>query len=317
MAKKVQTVLGPIDPEKLWVTDMHDHLIRTGGQEVREDRDFLLNDVDKAVKEMEDYYACGGRTLVEAMPLGCGRDVLKVMEVARRSKVNIVMITGFLKNRFYDVMHWLLHYSAEQISGLLVKEITEGMDRYNYIGPIVERVPAKAGMLKAATSYHCITPAEAKALHAVSLAHLETGAPIMTHTEYGTMGMEQVETFKKYGVDPARVTICHIDRNPDFDYHRMVADSGCFLEYDGAGRTKYYPDEVIINLIKRMVDAGYQKQILLGLDLGRASYWKTNNGGPGFCYIMEKFVPRLKMAGISEAAIEDFLVNNPKRALAF
>jgi len=316
--KRVETVLGPIAPEHMGITDSHDHLIRIGGHEVTLDKDFLLNNVDNAIQEMKDFYAAGGRTLIDTMTYQCGRDVEKLAQISKASGVHIVASAGFLKAKYYmDKSLWVQMYSVEQIADLLAAEVLEGLDRFNYCGPIVERLPAKAGVLKFGTSYHAIHPIEAKWMKAVAGAHKKCGAPIITHTEHGTMGVEQSLIMQEYGVNPEMLILSHTDRNPDFDYHREVARTGVFLEYDGPARTKYWSDNFIVDLILRMVDAGFEKQILLGLDLGRASYWRTNGGGPSFCYIMETFVPKLRRAGLPQAVIDGFLINNPARAFAF
>ena len=46
--------------------------------------DFELADVDKAVAELAPVQALGLRTVVDAMPADCGRDVLMLAEIARR-----------------------------------------------------------------------------------------------------------------------------------------------------------------------------------------------------------------------------------------
>lgn len=316
--KRVETVLGPIRPEEMGITDSHDHLIRIGGAEVTHDKDFLLNNVENAAQEMKEFHAAGGRTLVDCMTYQCGRDVEMLIQVSRASGVHVIATAGFLKAKYYlDKSLWIHLYSVEQIADLLAAEVLDGLDRFNYCGPIVERLPVKAGVFKFGTSYQAIHPIEAKWMKAVAIAHKKCGAPIITHTEYGTMAMEQSLTLQGYGVNPEQIILSHIDRNPDFDYHREVAKTGVFLEYDGPARVKYWSDNFIVDLILRMVDVGFEKQILLGLDLGRASYWKTNGGGPSFCYILDQFVPKLRRAGLPQDVIDGFLIHNPARAFAF
>jgi predicted metal-dependent phosphotriesterase family hydrolase len=65
------------------------------------------------------------------------------------------------------------------------------------------------------------------------------------------------------------------------------------------------------------VEAGFSEQILLGGDMGRRTYLKSYGGGPGYAYILERFIPRLREEGIAEEAMDNFLINNPKRAFAF
>jgi len=111
------------------------------------------------------------------------------------------------------------------------------------------------------------------------------------------------------------VCLSHMDRNPDFWEHRRIAATGAYLGYDCAGKIKYGPDEIRIEVLKRLVEAGLGSQILLGNDLGRPSYWRHYGGGPGLDFVLEKFVPRLRQEGLGAAVLEDILVHNPRRYL--
>ncbi len=50
-----------------------------------------------------------------------------------------------------------------------------------------------------------------------------------------------------------------------------------------------------------------------GCCLGRPSYWRSDGGSPGLDFVLTKFIPRLRDEGVSEEAIQDLLVNNPRR----
>ena len=311
--KYVQTVLGKIDPSQMGITNYHDHLITIGGGEEKADRDLRLDNVEYAIDAMKKYKEVGGSTLVDMNPIDCGRQVEMLKEIAEKSGVNIISCTGFQRGIYYDAEHWVNKYSVDDISKLIALEITDGIEINNYNGPLVKRSTAKAGVIKFATHYNCITKMEHVAIEAGCKASLMTGCPISTHTERGTMGLEVIELVKKYGVDPRRVTLGHVDRNPDLSYHKKMAEQGVTLGYDGPSRAKYWPDSVLIDLIKGMCDAGYADHIMLGGDNGRASMWPQYGGGYGHNYIIEKFVPKLKEAGISEEDINKFLVLNPQR----
>jgi phosphotriesterase-related protein len=315
---RIETVLGPIDPSELGVTDAHDHLITIGGGEVRADPDLALPSVEAAVQELSEFHRSGGQALVEMGVIGIGRSIEHVIEVAKRvPQVHIIAATGFHRTAFYEVTDWVYHYSVDEIAELIVSEITEGIEIHCYNGPLVKRSSAKAGVIKLGTSYNCITELEKKLFLAVAIAHRATGAPISTHTEAGTMGIEQLALLKEHGVKPERVIIGHLDRCPDFWYHKKIAAEGAYVLYTGASRVKYWPDEVQVNLIKRMVKAGFGKHILLGMDMGRASYWRAYGGGPGMSYLLTRFIPRLLESGVSEKAVEDMLINNPRQVFAF
>lgn len=311
--KRIETVLGPIKPEQLGVTDYHDHLITIGGGEEKADRDLRLDRVDFAVDAMKKYKKAGGDALVDMNPIDCGRQIEMLRKIAEESGVHIISCTGFQRSIYYDGEHWVNQYPVEEIARLIAEEITEGIEIHNYNGPIVMRSRAKAGVIKFATHYNCIMPMERRAMEAGCIASLQTGAPISTHTERGTMGLEVIGLVKELGVNPERVTLGHVDRNPDLEYHKRMAAQGVTLGYDGPSRAKYWPDSVLVELIKGMCSAGFADHIMLGGDNGRASMWPQYQGGYGHTYILDKFVPRLLEAGISGRDVDKMLVDNPRR----
>lgn len=314
--KYIETVLGEIKPEELGITNYHDHLITIGGGEEKVDRDLRLDRVDYAIEAMKSWKALGGDLLVDMNPIDCGRQVEMLKEISRESGVKIIACTGFQRSIYYDAEHWVNKYPVEEVARLIAEEVEIGVEINNYNGPIVTRSTAKAGVIKFATHYNMIKPMELKVIEAGCMASLRTGAPISTHTERGTMGLEVIELVKKFGVDPRRVTLGHVDRNPDLEYHKKMAAQGVTLGYDGPSRAKYWPDSVLIELIKGMCKAGYAGNIMLGGDNGRASMWKEYGGAYGHNYILEIFVPRMRESGISEEDIHKMLVENPARQFA-
>ena len=65
------------------------------------------------------------------------------------------------------------------------------------------------------------------------------------------------------------------------------------------------------------MNEGYQEQLVLGHDAGTRGYQKAWGAGVGLDYMLTIFVPRLRREGMSEAAIEDMLINNPARIFAW
>ncbi|NQZ65906.1 MAG: phosphotriesterase [Mycoplasmatales bacterium] len=326
MTGKIRTVMGDIDPKTNGITDTHDHLIRTGGIEVREHKDFLMDSVEAGAAEFNDYLEAGGKTMVCMDPIGAGRNVPKMLEIAKqfKGKGNIIMTTGFHKARFYDTRNsFLATVPVDEVVKMTVAEIEEGMDIHSYNGPVVKRVKAKAGIIKAATGYDGIHPFELKSLEVAAKTSMQTGCPILVHTQLGTSGFEVSEILQGHGVSPDRIAISHINKNPSKRYWKKVMDTGVFLSIDGPDRVKYFPDEVQAENIKWLVDQGYQKQMMLAMDAGRTYYHKHYSelrGGHkslGIPYLLTRFVPLLREIGVPEDAIEDILVNNPRKWLTF
>jgi phosphotriesterase-related protein len=313
----IQTILGPVSPDKLGFTDAHGHLIMDRDLIVAKHPDFKLADVDKVVEEVEYFMQAGGQAMVETSPIGCGRNPRAMVEVAERTKLHVVASTGIQKAEYYLDSHWRNFYSSEQMAEIFIEEITEGMDANSYNGPFIDRVDAKAGVIKVATPYQHISPIDERIFKAAAIAHKETGAPITTHTDMGTMGVEQVDIMLANGVDPAHLTVGHMDRNPDLFLHRRIAELGATLLYDTPSRVKYHPESVFLELVAGMVEAGFGKNIVWGGDLARKSYFSSYGGGPGLAYVPGSFVERMRREGFTEEVIQDIFVHNPARSLVF
>ncbi len=315
--KKIRTVLGDISPEELGFTDAHEHLIMDKDYVLKLYPDFRLDSVEKTMNEVKSFMAAGGKAAVEMTCLNFGRNAKKMIEVAQKTNLHIIASTGFHRSQYYMDSHWRYFYDVDQIARIIIEEIEEGLDQNQYNGPIIDRTEARAGVIKIATGYYVIKPEDEIVIQAAAIASCETGAPIFTHTEAGTLGLEQVHMLNSYGVESAQITVGHFDRNPDFFLHQELAKTGCFLQYDTPSRRKYFPETHFIDLLRKMVEAGYGKQILWGGDLARQSYQTAYGGAPGLKYILDEFIPRLKKEGFSEDVLTDVFVNNPARALSF
>ena len=79
--------------------------------------------------------------------------------------------------------------------------------------------------------------------------------------------------------------LAHLDRNPDAGEHAETAAAGAWLQFDGPGRTKYWPDSTILALIGGLAERGNAGRMLLGGDTGRASMMRAYGGGPGLDYL--------------------------------
>lgn len=310
----IRTVTGDRDPAELGVTMAHEHLLMTGGWPVRQEPDFRLDSVDAAVAEVERLAEAGGAALVEMTPLGFGRDPDGLAEISRRTGVAIVATTGFHKLGYYADTHWLHRYAPERIADLLVAEIVEGLDRGGYEGPLVDRSPVRAGVMKLATEYHRAGPAVERLAEAIGQAHARTGAPVSTHTEKGTVAHTQLDLLEASGVAPDAVILGHIDHNPDPGLLGELASRGAYLCCDMPGRVKYGPDSQTLDLLADLAEAGHADRVLLAGDLARRSYWPAHGGGPGLDYTLTTFVPRLRAMGLGDLA-DRALVANPATAL--
>lgn len=317
MKGQIRTVRGDIDPGELGATDAHEHLLIRNDLILVKVPAFRLDSVECAEREAADFKKHGGGAIVDAAPIGIGRDPDGLLRVSQTADVHVIAATGFHKSSYYLDSHWRHYYSVDEIAKLFADEVELGMEQTGYAGPLTRRSQARAGVIKAASDYQSICASDRKGFEAAALCHQMTGAPILTHSEIGTMALDQVRLLQSLGVRPEHVVVSHVDRNPDPYIHRELASTGAFLEYDGAGRVKYFPESVMIELIRKLFECDLGGQILLGGDMARRSYWKAYGGGPGIAYLMERFLPRLRNDGFCERQIQMLYCGNAARAFQF
>ena len=313
----VRTVLADVAPESLGVCYAHEHIIIERGFVTETFPDFLLDSVDHAVADLNDFHAAGGRAMVDSMPAGCGRNAVKLAEVSRRTGVHILCPTGVHLRKYYPDLHPLLALSVDALAARLVADVVEGIDANDYEGAEIRRTSHRAGLIKVAGGRDGLDAHERRVFRAAAMAHVATGAPIMTHTEQGTAALEQLELLAGAGVSPAHVVLSHTDRKPDVAYHEEILSTGAFVEFDSAFRWKREDGNPTRDLVMRLFAAGLGDQILLGMDAARRAYWRSYGGAPGMAYLLTDFVPQLREAGLSDSDVHRIFVSNPARAYCF
>lgn len=311
----IRTVLGDIDPEDLGLCYAHEHIIIEESYPTVQNSLLLLNDVEKVTAELMEFYRLGGRAMVDTMPANAGRNIMKLAEVSRRSGVHIIAPTGIHLEKYYLPDHWRYHYTEEQLTQLFVDDITRGIDVYDYNGPLVHRSAHKAGMIKLATGDEAITPHQEKIFRAVVNTHRFTGAPILTHTNYGKHALDQIELLDKSGADLSHVVLSHMDRYKDIEYNREVLQSGVYVEYDSTFRWTKDEENWTYKLLEHLLP-DFPDQITMGMDAAKHSYWKSYGGKPGLLFLLTHFRDDLKRMGLDEYYDQIFYLN-PARLFVF
>lgn len=311
----VRTVLGDIAPEQLGLTYSHEHVVIEESFPTIANKDFILNDTDKISAELDEFYANGGRTLVDTMPADCGRNVLKLAEVSLRSNVHIIVPTGIHLEIYYPPNHWRYHLSENEITDLFIKDVEEGIDKYDYGCPVVKRTSHKAGLIKLATGDAPITPHQEKIFHAVVNAHKHTGAPVLTHTNSGKHAIAQAELFYKLGADLQHVVLSHVDKFKDLAYHKELMQAGMYVEYDSHFRWKAGEENFTYKLLRQLLP-DYSQRIVLGMDMARNTYWNSYGGKPGLSFLLTTFKSDLDKMGLLKY-YDQMFYHNPQQLFSF
>ena len=312
----VRTILGDIDPAELGVTYAHEHLVIDGGRPVQMVPDFDLGDVDAMAVEVKAAVELGLRSVVDAMPCDAGRSAEKLADLARRTGINLVAPTGLHHDRYYGPTHWSLRITVDELAELFVLDVTDGIDAYDYAGPVVRRTPYRAGVIKVAGSDGGPSARDRRVFEAAAEAHRRTGVPILTHCEDGTGALEQIRLLIDRGVDPSHVVVSHVDKIVERGYHREILATGAFAEYDQGFRWGGRPNGTL-QLLEWVAEDGLADRIVLGMDAARRRYYLVYGGAPGLTWLLERFAPAMAAAGIDDATRHALFVTNPARAYTF
>ena len=312
----VRTVLGDIDPSELGITYAHEHLVIDGGRPVQMVPEFDLGDVDAMATEVSAAVTLGLRSVVDAMPCDAGRSAGKLADLARRTGLNVVAPTGLHHDHYYGPTHWSARVTVDELADLFALDVTEGIDAYDYAGPVVRRTAHRAGVIKVAGSDGGPSDRDRRVFAAAAEAHRRTGVPILTHCEGGTGALEQIRLLADGGVDLSHVVVSHVDKVVERGYHREILSTGAIAEYDQSFRWADRPNGTL-ELIRWMAEDGLADRIVLGMDAARRRYYLVYGGAPGLTWLLGSFIPAMAAAGIDSATRHALFVDNPARAYAF
>jgi phosphotriesterase-related protein len=298
---RIETVAGPIEPEKLGFTLTHEHICRNA-TEAYGDRATALN---AAISKVAEARRAGIDTIVDATPFDVDRDVRFGREVSDATGMHIVAATG---QRLYAVEE--LERSLEQVRDRFLSELTDGIDG----------TKIKAGVIKIASTGQALTEAEEIRFRAAAQASMSTGVPIITHSSAHLQGgKSQAEVFQDEGVDPNRVVIGHSNDTDDFAYLSSLAESGFTLGMDhmfwGDRPGATLPSEARADIIYELCRAGHAQRIVLSNDWVLGDFDRDKVNPDGLLYTSRKTIPYLRGKGLTEAQIRQMTVDNPRRLL--
>lgn len=312
----IATVTGPISPEQMGFCHSHEHLFLKKGQSAKIDPALQIDDYDKTIQELNLFKEVGGATIVEAQPVGSGRHSLWLEAASQQTGVQIVASTGFHKLVFYPEDHWIHTTDTDKLTELFIDELQNGMYSDGEEAWPKEQILAKAGIIKTASDFQGVGGRYYRLFNAAAQAAIATKAPIMSHTEMGRAALDQIKLYTDFGLEPDRLILCHLDREMEnADYMLHVAGTGVYLELDTIGRFKYHSDEDEVELILKLIEAGYENQLLLSLDTTRKRL-KSYGGELGLDYLARTFLPKLERSGVSQALIHKMMYDNPAKAFS-
>ncbi len=318
----MQTLTGPTEVDDLGPTLMHEHVFTL-------DADYLHNygegdwwdedaELDRAVGKLNRLADKGITTIADPTVLGLGRDIPRLLRIADRVRVSIIVATGVYT---YDSLPF--PYSM-QGPGLplggddpLVRDFTR--DLTEGIG----ETEVKAAFLKCAVEHDPMSPDVERALRAVARTSRSTGAPITVHTNARERTADRVlAVLREEAVDLTKVVLGHVGDSTEVDWLASLADTGAILGMDRFGLDVFAPTDARVATIFALAERGYADRMVLSHDASCRIDWF----GPDAPELIEQFMPNwhyehisddvlpaLRERGVTEAQIDQMLTDVPRR----
>ena len=332
---KIRTVLGDKDPAEMGHILPHEHtFVRLLAAESDHASVF---DREKAVEEGAAKLRAvnteqGVSGLVDCAPYDLGRDMGLLVGLSRASGWDIIAATGIFGVWGYPA-YWEGQGDAA-IEEFFTREIEEGAVDEGVRCGVIKVGTRLRPHEKPAAPVSCrdrlLSDQDRRVLKAAARVQGKIGVPITTHTDrrdwrLGNVGLEQIETLTGAGAHPEKCIIGHASHTSNLGYIVEVLEKGCYVAFDTIGIEIVVKDRTKAAMVIGLIGLGYEKRILLSHDLhiqevGRVPESGPNAGlkyAPDYGYIQRVFVPWLREAGVSEEAIRQVTVENPKRAFAW
>lgn len=281
-----------------------------------ENRDMLLlQDVDGVLREARAFKDVGGGTIVDVTSIGIGRNPAKLVELAQRSGLNVVMGAGWYRPAWHPPGH--AERSVESLTAEIVRDVVVGVGGSGIRAGIIGEVSAMQMTDDGRET------AEARGVRAAARASRMTGAAISLHQWHGDGSVLKatLDLIEAEGGDLARVIVGHVDgvTSRDIGLLRALADRGVTLEFDLLGtpfrlNIPVMDERPMVDAVVALVRSGYGDRVLLSHDVC-TRFQQARYGGNGFTYIALEVLPYLRRHGVTEAQIGQLLIGNPQRLL--
>lgn len=307
----INTILGPVHPDEISVTAIHEHLI-SGLPGWEYDPNFWF-DMGTAFEDcynaLMDFKLLGGQTYVDCSGISSVRDPDICVKLASSIRdMHIIASTGFLGDS--SIAPHFRRKDAAYFEELFVREITHGM----------RKTGVKAGVICIAAGKD-LTGLEEMVHRAAAKAAKRTGAAVIAQGVQTIF--KQLQILNDEGLDPSRIVISHLDSNgfTNVERDKQIARAGAYVAYDRIGTQNTsnnifaMPDEDRLKLILNLLDAGLQDQILLSTSSHCQSLSWGESNVHSVSHLLRYFLPGLRKTGVDEATINKLLVQNPRRVL--
>lgn len=327
----IETVLGPVDAERLGIVSTNEHVLTDSRHLLRPTREggtldgpirpevlgdlrwswlsladnLALDDEASAIEELAAAAAAGLGTIVEATSWGMGPSHARLADISRASGIGIVAAYGTYIDKTVPPQWRALDEAALERA---------------FSAALTDAIPGtgfRAGLLGLLGTSAEITPFERRALRAAARAASASGAAVTIRLDGAARrGPEVVEILTGQGLAPSRILFCNMDKVLDDHYVRDVSDSGAVVEFafgsenHFADRARDATDTERLSFLTRFLEERPDAAVTLS-----CSVWTkgqlSRHGGMGYGHVVARVAPALRRLGVTDDRLNAILVDTP------
>lgn len=312
---KIFTVQGPIHPDSLGVTLIHEHVfLDWSGADNLDPTNWDLDEAEAIILPfLREMKVKGVRSFLECTPAYLGRSPQLLKRLASETGLQILTNTGFYAARENQhIPEFVYRISADSLASMWINEFENGIEGTNVRPGFI-----KIGMDSKAP----LSEIDKKLVEAAARTHLKTGLTIVSHTGTDTTAAQELQILRKEGVAPDAFVWTHA-QNGTAAGHVRLASKGAWISLDGMGWIR--PDaetgdssalfrylDFLINLKQNSL----LNRTLISHDAGWYTVGENDHSGfKPFTDIFDLVIPELKNHGFEDHDFQQLLVVNPREA---
>ncbi len=311
---QIPTTAGLVEASDLGRTMGHEHL-RSMQEAPRIQFPHLYDDeaaLERHVHDVQQLIPFGVETICDPSPLDLGRDVGVNIEVTKRTGMRFVMATGIYQ-RAGEIVDYFRLRDTETLVDAFIHDLQEG----------IQGTGVRAGFIKTAVDEPGMTPDIEKVHRAAARASLETGAPIMVHSNARLRtGLEALRVFSEEKLPLDRVQIAHVGDAEDLGYAHEVLSAGAYIGMDRYGADNWLPTAKRNEVLLELCHQGHGSKMILGhdyasmIDLFDRDVQDRDYPNWYWTHISKNVLPELRRAGLSDAVLDPMVGENVQRWLS-
>ncbi|MCY7349944.1 MAG: phosphotriesterase [Cytophagaceae bacterium] len=307
----IQTVLGPIRPNQLGTTLIHEHILVDfiGADKIMPERWKHEEVIAKVLPYLLEIKQLGFQSLIECTPAFLGRDPILLRKLSEQSGLHLLTNTGYYAaagNKFLPPHAFT--ETAEQLAARWIVEFKEGIDGTG-IRPGFMKISVNAPGGK-------LDETDRKIVRAAALTHRQTGLTIASHTGIAAPAREEIDLIEAEGVHPSAFIWVHAQAQAlslkNLNPYLELARRGAWVSLDGVATDNVATYAELLDLMK---EQRLLKRVLLSHDAGWYRPGEPNGGEfRPYTAISRNLLPELKKRSFTKGDLQKLFVQNPAEA---